>query len=105
MGRHAQRRIVGGGPRPINNSLLQIIEVALSVDGLEATLTFSGPVTDTDYIASDFATSPTITEPDTITQSGANGLLLVFLIDLHTQEFLRYVGNVPGVVTPQVLAL
>lgn len=105
MGRHAQRRLAGGGPKTSGTSLLQIISVTIDGTGLLVTLTYSGTVDLIDFAATDFSTSPGNTEPDAVDQHASNQLELAFTSDVRAENFLKYIGGVPNILSPQVVSV
>jgi len=105
MGRWAQRRVAGGGIKPNANGLLQIINATVSPDGEIVTTTWSGTVNPIDFAAADFLSSPSDTEPNNIGQENPNQLDLEYASDIRSEDFIRYIGSTPGILTPQIFSL
>lgn len=102
MGRWAQRRRSGGGPPPP----AAIVQMILAEnDGGSVFVDYSGNVTASTFLTTDFHTQTSDTEPDEIVQDGANGLRLNFNGDISGDTLLEYSGTTSGVLSPQAIEL
>lgn len=104
MGRYAQRKIAGGGPKTTGTNQLQIISKTNSPDGLLTTYTFSGPVDAGDFTPGDFQTTPGALNADVINQGAANSLEVSWFSDIRNEIFVSLTTTAPNVLSPQVLA-
>lgn len=103
MGRWAQRRISGGGP-PATPTIVQMISAAF--DGLTlVVVTYDGPVTASDFEATDFETHIGGLQPEAVNQMSATELQLDFGVVVTTEAELEYSGDVPNVLTPQTIEI
>lgn len=75
------------------------------VDGQTVAVFYDNNITAANFTAANFASSPSNDTPLTVTQNGATGLLLEWSIgdDISSDANLTYIGNSPGIVSPQTI--
>lgn len=105
MGRWSQRRHAGGGPPlPMSGPLAEMIEATGGGPG-KLNLTYDTDVDGPSFIAGDFVTAPLGLIATSIDVIGPVNIHLHFVGSPGDELSLTYSGSVPGVLTPQTIAI
>lgn len=106
MGRWSQRRLAGGGTTP--QELLRYM-VAAYVDQAEdptrVQLVYNRNVTGSNPGTAGFRTTPGNFAPTSVDQSGVDGWLVQFSVDVSGQAAIVYTGHATTYVSPQTHAI
>jgi hypothetical protein len=75
-------------------------------DAFTIDVDYTGPITATDFIASDFLTTPSVSAAVGVTQNGPGALELDFgAQDISGDTDLTYSGSNPHVLSPDTISL
>lgn len=104
MGRHAKKKIAGGGTNRPSALGLTHMTAATVVTPTTARVTYSSTVPVNAMIAPGYQTQPSLTTSTTAIQLTPNVLEIDFGDDIQAEGSIEWAGGVPGVLSPDSIA-